>query len=55
MFDLKNLDKKKQPNIEFSGGKREVKYLQPYFLQGGKWHKLKIERRPKNGSRRLLP
>lgn len=20
--------------------KREVKYLQPYFYQGGKWHKL---------------
>lgn len=29
--------------------KKEVRHLQPYFLQGGKWHKLKTGGR-KNGS-----
>ena len=28
-----------------TGPKREVKYLQPYYFQGGKWHKLKTKSR----------
>ena len=26
---------------EFSAGKRKVIYLQAYYKQGGKWHKVK--------------
>lgn len=32
--------------------KKEVRFLQPYFFQGGKWHKLKVKKsdpiHPKN-------
>jgi len=31
-----------------SGIKREVRYLQPYYYQGGKWRKLKNEKRKSN-------
>lgn len=39
--------KRKPFYAEVSGIKREVKYLQPYYYQGGKWHKLKTVRRRK--------
>lgn len=39
--------KRKAFTAELSGPKKVVKYLQPYFFQGGKWHKLKTVRRRK--------
>lgn len=34
-------DKPKGIYAEYSGGKREVKFLQPYFKRGKRWYKLK--------------
>jgi hypothetical protein len=35
------MKKKKAFYAEVTGPKRVVKYLQAYYLQGGKWHKVK--------------
>lgn len=35
------MKKRKAFYVELSGPKRKVIYLQAYYLQGGKWHKVK--------------
>lgn len=43
----KQTKKRKALNATLSGFRGTVKFLQPYYLQGGKWHKLKTDRRVK--------
>lgn len=41
MQDLNNLNTKKIPNFELTPfKKREVKQLEAYYKQGGKWYKV---------------
>jgi hypothetical protein len=41
MFDIKNLNKKKKPSFEFSGGaKKKVIQLEAYYKVGRRWHKV---------------
>lgn len=35
------MEKKKGFYAVLSGQKKKVKYLQAYYFQGGKWHKVK--------------
>lgn len=37
--------KRKGLYSEMTGTRGKVKFLQPYYYQGGKWHKLKTAKR----------
>lgn len=37
---MKN-SKRKAFSADLSVPKKEIRYLEPYYFQGGKWHKLK--------------
>jgi hypothetical protein len=50
MQDLKNLNTKKVPNFKLSTfKKREVKQLESFYKQGGKWYSLKTGKPEKGG------
>lgn len=50
MQSLDNLDKKKIPNYSLSlHANREVKQLEAYYYQGGKWYSVKTGKEEKRG------
>lgn len=50
MQDLNNLNTKKIPNFGLTTfKKREVKQLEAYYKQGGKWHKVADLNKKKGG------